>query len=102
MDKYRLMRKIRVFREALSSRGWRSDVLNKSTCAQLAPAGLMAMQGDRFCNSFALLQKPAVLVASSSQFVIKVYMSTFAEPPSFRLFWPSFPRPCDVSLVSTR
>ncbi|MVF48542.1 hypothetical protein F9Z43_04100, partial [Pseudomonas monteilii] len=31
-----------------------------------------------FCNSFALSQKPVLLVGSFSQFVNKVYMSTFA------------------------
>lgn len=58
--------------------------------------------GYSFCNIFALSEKPASIVGSPSQFCIKVYMSTFAEPPSL---WPSRPfslRPRDVSLVSTR
>lgn len=75
---------------------WLSRVLKKSTHK------MQPHTRYRFCNSFALSEKPAVLVGSFPQFVNKVYMSTFAEPPSPRPFRPSFPRPRDASLVSTR
>jgi len=109
MERDKLMKEIHfvVRRLCWPVAGW--GVLNKSTrtrrpvemCAQ-RPASFRPPACYRFCNSFTLSDNPDVLVASFSLIVIKVHMSTFAEPPSSWPSWPNLPRPRDAALVSTR